>query len=443
MAKNVGKISKRTVDAAHWKPNPKQAKPKANPTFLWDETLKGFGLQILPTGIKSYIFQYRTAQGRSRRITIAKVGAVTPEQARDIAEDHAATVRIGGDPLADKRTAREAPTVGEILDLYVASEKFKEKAPATQSNDRARINRHLKPLLGRQHIHTLTVEDIRRVMRSIRDGKTAITVKTDKPRGRSRVRGGEMAARDSIGLLRTALNWARAENLITKNPAADVKLGASRQRETVITEPEEYQRLFEALNKLESELTISGPTADVFRMLAMTGARKSEIAACRWRHVDLEKGEIILPPDAHKTGRATGKPRVITLPAAAQEIIARQTEGQPDELVFKAARGSNPIALQRPWVLVRTAAKLPPALGIHGLRHSLATMLAVSGAQAAEIMVAVGHHQMSTTARYLHFAQNARAALAERAAAPALAGLAAAAGKNHADVVPLRRKDGR
>ena len=35
---------------------------------------------------------------------------------------------------------------------------------------------------------------------------------------------------------------------------------------------------------------------------------------------------------------------------------------------------------------------------------------------------------MSTTTRYIHFADKARAALAERAAAPALAGMAAATG---------------
>ena len=44
---------------------------------------------------------------------------------------------------------------------------------------------------------------------------------------------------------------------------------------------------------------------------------------------------------------------------------------------------------------------------------------------------------MSTTTRYIHFADTARAALAERAAAPALAGMAAASGTPKAAVVAL------
>ena len=86
---------------------------------------------------------------------------------------------------------------------------------------------------------------------------------------------------------------------------------------------------------------------------------------------------------------------------------------------------------------------MPKGIGLHGLRHSLATLLAVSGAQAAEIMVSLGHRQMSTTTRYLHFADTARATLAERAAAPALAGMIAAAGAPAANVTDLpRRKAG-
>ena len=64
-------------------------------------------------------------------------------------------------------------------------------------------------------------------------------------------------------------------------------------------------------------------------------------------------------------------------------------------------------------------------------------------ARAAEIMAALGHRQLSTAQRYIHFAQNTRAALAERAAAPALAGLAAASGEPAAEVVTLADKKGR
>ena len=76
--------------------------------------MPGFGLMVLPTGAKSFVFQYRAA-GRSHRATIGKVGALTPDQARAIAQDMARTVRLGGDPLEDKAAARAALTVAALL----------------------------------------------------------------------------------------------------------------------------------------------------------------------------------------------------------------------------------------------------------------------------------------------------------------------------------------
>lgn len=81
----------------------------------------------------------------------------------------------------------------------------------------------------------------------------------------------------------------------------------------------------------------------------------------------------MLPPASHKTGRKTGKPRVIALPTAAQAIVARQPAGTPDEFVFTPARGDGALALSKIWRKVRVEAELPADIGLHGLRHSLAS----------------------------------------------------------------------
>ena len=66
------KLTKRTVDAST---------AKADRYLIWDEQIKGFGLLVLPSGIKVYVFNYRTSEGRERRITIGQHGAWTPMQA--------------------------------------------------------------------------------------------------------------------------------------------------------------------------------------------------------------------------------------------------------------------------------------------------------------------------------------------------------------------------
>jgi integrase len=202
---------------------------------------------------------------------------------------------------------------------------------------------------------------------------------------------------------------------------------------------DDYAQLFRTLSKMENEHRIRSTVADAIRLIALTGARRGEVVGMKWVHVDLKSGLITLPPKSHKTGSKTGKPRHIGLPTEAQAIIARQPEGESDDYVFRPSKGEGTLAIAKPWMAVREEANLPDNLGLHGLRHSLASHLAMAGASAVELMEAMGHKQVSTTQRYIHFAERARSTLAQRAAAMAVAGMAEADGKKKADVVPLKK----
>jgi hypothetical protein len=90
------KITKRAVDAVQ---------PSGADQFLWDSDLKGFGLKVTPAGSKVYILQYRKG-GRgtpTKRVTLGRHGALTPEQARKEAA-RAPTVQIPAGML--KNTVR-------------------------------------------------------------------------------------------------------------------------------------------------------------------------------------------------------------------------------------------------------------------------------------------------------------------------------------------------
>jgi hypothetical protein len=81
----MARLTKRIVDAA---------KPHANKQVLvWDDRIAGFGLVVYPSSVKSYVYQYRNAEGRSHRITIGKHGEWTPDQARHRAEELRQVVR--------------------------------------------------------------------------------------------------------------------------------------------------------------------------------------------------------------------------------------------------------------------------------------------------------------------------------------------------------------
>jgi hypothetical protein len=61
------KLTKRVVEGLS---------PEAKDLFMWDDQLPGFGVRVLPSGIRSYVLQYRNAHGRSRRFTIGRHGPV-------------------------------------------------------------------------------------------------------------------------------------------------------------------------------------------------------------------------------------------------------------------------------------------------------------------------------------------------------------------------------
>jgi integrase len=405
------KISKRIVDAADPDPDRRY--------IIWDTQMNGFGLMVLPSGVKSYVYQFRKPDGGTRRKTIGKHGNFTPDEARHKAEAMRRDVANGLDPVAEHQRKRNGATVCDLLAGYTASAKFAEKADSTRAIDIGRINRHLRPLLGRRRLDSLREEDVRRTFAAIRDGKTATTEKTGK-RGLARVTGGEGTARMAIRLLQAAMKWGVSEGVVANNPAASVKAGNDGRRDTILEDTDAYGRLFKALDQMEAERRIRQPVADAIRVIALTGARRGEVAGMQWRHVDIKAGLVTLA--AHKTAKSTGKPRVIGLPAAAAVLIARQPGGGPDDYVFKAARGAGPLNLSKPWRAIRAEAELPDGIGLHGLRHSLASHMA----------------NLATSQKYIHWAGDARQAIAEKGAAVALAGLAGAASGRVADVVPIK-----
>lgn len=403
----VRKITKSVAD---------KAEVKTSRYYLWDEALPGFGLVVQPSGKKSYCFQYRNSHGQSRRISLGGHGGkLTTDQIRQKAESYRPRVRDGFDPLESKQEARGQLTVSQLLDRYTESAAFAVKAETTRKTDIGRIERHLKPSIGNKVANKLTAEQIKKASLDIESGKTAKTVKTG-PRGLARVTGGPGAARMCVRLLKSAFSWALEENLISVNNAARVKVGKDGTKNIVFS-PDDYKALFAALNELEEFLAIRPQVADAIRVIALTGARRNEIAGLRWRHVDLKRGVIEIPRGEHKTGKKTDESRIIGLPAAAQLILSNQEYTGPDYFVFPPASGSGVLNLSKPWRRVREKAGLNPQAGLHALRHSLATQMAVSGSQAPQIAAVLGHKHISTSQKYVHIAQQETKKIAEQAAA--------------------------
>ena len=93
--------------------NVENEKPTDKERFVWDDKLSGFGLRVMPTGVKSFIIQYRNMSSISRRLTIGKYGVLTPDEARKLAKEKLADAIKGFDPAQAKLEQRRATTVKE------------------------------------------------------------------------------------------------------------------------------------------------------------------------------------------------------------------------------------------------------------------------------------------------------------------------------------------
>jgi hypothetical protein len=112
----------------------------------------------------------------------------TPETARAEAQRLLGQVKKGEDPAAAKQARRQAANVSELCDFYLGdaeagrllTRRKKPKKRSTIEIDKGRIERHIKPLLGRLKVTAVTTDDIDNFMHDVAEGKTAGNTKSAK-----------------------------------------------------------------------------------------------------------------------------------------------------------------------------------------------------------------------------------------------------------------------
>jgi len=382
------------------------SKPAQSDYFLWDADLKGFGIKIAKGGRKTYVCQYRVGSGRTaptRRMTIGAHGSPwTVDQARVEARKILGRAAHGEDPAKEEQDAKNQITVAELCDLYL-EQGVATKKPSTIATDKGRIERHIKPLLGKKKVPDVTRADIKRFLQDVANGKTAKDVKTGL-RGRSIVKGGKGTATRTVGLLGGIFTYAFDCGLIETNPVRGVKRFPDKKGNRYLSQ-QELSDLGSAL--ADSEQKGENPFAiAVIKLLIFTGARKNEIQGLRWDEVDFQSGYLKLVES--KTGQKT-----IPLNAGALEILSSLTRQDGSEYVFPSfSNGRHYVGTPKVWTRIRAAAGLVD-VRLHDLRHSFASIAVSGGASLPIIGALLGHSDIATTQRYAHLIDNPLKAASE------------------------------
>lgn len=288
------RLTKRVIDAIL---------PDSSRAFVVrDGRLEGLRLRVRSTGRKTFEYRYRF-EGRDKLYVIGDYGTLTTDEALEFATILAGDVARGLDPQTRKSGQREedkaALTFKEAVVLYLA-EGPREKPDKRESSwklDRGNLERHAIPLLGSKLLRAITADDISEWQQAVMAGRTATTEKT-RTRGLARVRGGRGAAARSTETLAAMLAWSVRRGLRADNPATRVRRLQLAGKERYLDE-REAGAIWNAITALEETGGISSQAANCFRLLALTGARRSEIVELKWREVDLSRGILLLPPLRH------------------------------------------------------------------------------------------------------------------------------------------------
>jgi integrase len=399
------KLTKRAVDAA------RAAKSEL---FLWDEELPGFGLRVKASGAKSFLVQYRNANGRSRRLTVGRFGILTVEEARRQAKLLLAEVVKGSDPAETKKLARGAMTIEELCREYLAkaekglilTRRGDTKRSSTLYTDKGRINRHIIPLLGKRTVKDLTTADVRKFIQDVIAGKTAGEIKTAK-RKRAIARGGPGAAARTKGLLGGILSYAVDEGYRPDNPATGVVRPKDKTREWRLDDAG-YRELGKCLERAENNGGNWQPIMAV-RAAALTGARLREIEGLL--KADVDAAHMVLRLQQTKTGKS-----IRPIGSAALAVIQKAAERSKSNYVFPAVTSEKKHHAGLTRWLKDVAGKSVPGITSHGLRHSFGSTAEDLGYSLPTIKALLGHAGSSVTEGYIHKVDTALVTAATRIA---------------------------
>ncbi len=383
--------------------------------MIWDTEVSCFGARRQKSEAISYVVFYRTAENRQRLHTIGRHGAPwTPETARKEAKRILGSVVNGADPAAARRAKRHAESVSELCDLYLADAKAgriltrrkKPKKASTLLTDESRAERHIKPLLGRRAVSSVSRADIEAFMHSVAEGKTANRTKTGKKRGLAVVRGGRGAATRTVGLLGAIFTYAVRRGIRSDNPVRGVERFADGQRLRRLSD-DEYNGAGRSIRQAKAEGIWPAAVAAA-HFLAVTGWRTGEVVGLRITEVDLARRTAVLGDT--KTGQS-----IRPLSHAACDIL-RDRKGEGD-LLFPASKGDGPMTgFPKFWNKIAEFGALPDDVTPHVLRHSFASLANDLGYSEPTIAALIGHKGRSITSRYVHSADAVLLAAADAVA---------------------------
>lgn len=332
-----------------------------------DKKTPGLKLRVTANGVMTFVFMAKV-NGRNRNRKIGRYPTLSVEEARKEAIMTAAEYAKGNDPGKPKSNKM---TFKKLFDDYMNlhSKQFKR----TWKED--------------QRIHdTLLKKWDNKILDEIdRQTVTSLHNKITK-------NNGIYIANKTLALIRKVFNFAIDNlELDIRNPAAKIQLNKEQSRDRFLNQTE-LRNFFNALDDEQ--------TPDVWRsffyLALFTGARRGNLQAMRWEHIDFENGIWKISGTEFKNGKDFKC--ILTPPAL--EILRRRRRKIDSEFVFPSNSRSGHIEEpKRAWNQIIERANLT-GLRLHDLRRTLGSWQAAAGTSLQIIAKSLGHKNQKTTEIY-------------------------------------------
>ena len=306
--------------------------------IAWDSDIPGFGIRIRLRS-SNWFFRYRRG-GRQPRISIGAVSAISAAQARAIASQLYARVKLGEDPAGARAEtlARANETFALALKPYLLR-KQAELRPRSFANLDRHLSKHAAPL------HRLELA-------KAAERRTVATLLAKIASSR-----GPVEANSLKGSLSGFFVWAIGQGLldgtsIDTDPTIGMANAPTKGPRTHVPTDAEIVKVWNALR--------DDDYGDIVRLLTLTLCRLSEIGDLTWDEVDFPAALIRLPAMRTKTGVA----RDVPMSAPVRRILeARQQRADGSRaLVFGTGQGGF-----AGWT--RAKAALDQRAGVGGWTH--------------------------------------------------------------------------
>lgn len=206
-----------------------------------------------------------------------------------------------------------------------------------------------------------------------------------------------------LALLRSMFNVLIKAGKAKRNPVSMITFFEEIQKERVVT-PEEEQRIFEAIEKADVRYR---HLRDIVLIALNTAMRKGEILAMKKSWIDLKNGIITVPKHSMKRKK---RDKRVPINSAIRPVIKRlMAKNKESEYLFvnpKTGTRFTDVRNSFDSIIKKADIKGKPGVDkirFHDLRHTAATKLARAGKDMKFIAQYLGHTDVRTSARYVHY----------------------------------------